>query len=450
MRQGLHLSPRDLRALPAAPPDRAARLESLGRSRFPRADTRAQEQIQVRQPRRRRVHPDLLGRRVPEDGPGSREHLQALQRRGGRRAPPRPGLPAGDGRGDGWGRDAHDQDARRHGAAGGAGQVRHVSPVQLARPARRQDPRRRTRQGPRRPHLVQLHLARRPGPRPPLGARPPGLGLRLQRPALLEADHHGRQEPGGEQAHRFPLVHRVHGAGRQDRGDRARVRAALDQSRLLDPHPAGDRHRSVARHHPADDREGLVRRGVRQDLHRLSAARAARQPAAAQGARGLPGLSHGTRPRRPVDEDPGPDRRAARPTGRLRHLGRDRRPPAGAKPRRRGRGDDGHGPRPGPWGKLRCPPGQRPHRPLLDPVDSLPDPPEGLRPRHGLRHHQLPAADGGTAGRGHRHHGPGGDPPGRGNQPLVPRHRDEPRRLPAADAHRQHRQAGRWLPHLGR
>ncbi len=53
-------------------------------------------------------------------------------------------------------------------------------------------------------------------------------------------------------------------------------------------------------------------------------------------------------------------------------------------------------------------------------------------------------------GRRHRDHQAGGHPPGRGHQPLVPRHRDEPGGLPAAHAHRQHRQAGRGLPHLGR
>ena len=51
---------------------------------------------------------------------------------------------------------------------------------------------------------------------------------------------------------------------------------------------------------------------------------------------------------------------------------------------------------------------------------------------------------------GHRDDQAGLDSSGRRHQPLVPRHRGESRRLSAADAHRQHRQARRGLPRLGR
>jgi hypothetical protein len=45
---------------------------------------------------------------------------------------------------------------------------------------------------------------------------------------------------------------------------------------------------------------------------------------------------------------------------------------------------------------------------------------------------------------------PSFDSSGRRHQPLVPCDRGQPRRLPAAHAHRQHRQARRGLPRLGR
>ena len=240
MRQGLHLPPRALRPLPAAPSDRAQGLEGLGRRRLPRADAGEQgastsstaaatdEFVQITW----EDAFDNIARALDAD-------RHALQRRGGREAPARAGLPAGDGRGDGRRRHAHDQDARRHGPAGRDRQVRHVPPQQLAGAARRASPRRRARGGQGRPQLVELHLARRPGPGPSLGARPAGLRLRLQRPALLASciimDGKNLVENKLPDSHWFI---EMHGARRQDRGHRARVRPALHQGRLLDPDPA--------------------------------------------------------------------------------------------------------------------------------------------------------------------------------------------------------------------
>ncbi len=350
MRQGLHLPPGDLRALPPAPSDRAAGLEGLGRCRLSPARRRAEVEVPFRPARRRRVHPDLLGGGLRQDRRRAGGDRPPLQRRGGQAAAAGAGLPARDGRGDGRRRHPHDQDARRHGPARRARQVRHVPAVQLAGPARRQGAGRGARRGAGRPQLVQLHLARRPGPGPPLGARPADLRLRLQRPALLQAHHHGRQEPGREQADRLALVHRVHGAGRQDRGHRARVRPALDQGRLLDPDPARHRRRPLAGHHPPDDRARLVRRGLRSPLHRFSAPGAARQSAPAARPRGLPRLPLGARSGGPVDEDPGPDRRAARATGRLRDLGRGTKDALAPDPRRDRREDGSERHRAGPGG----------------------------------------------------------------------------------------------------
>ena len=291
VRQGLHLPSRHLRALPPAPSDRAQRLEGLGRCRLSRAHAGEQSADTCSTPAAR-----TSSCRFP--GTDAFDYIakalvaiaRATAARQGKKLLAGAGLSAGNGRGDGRRRHAHDQNARRHGAARRDRQVRHVPPQQLARAARREDPRRRPGGGARRAQLVELHLARRPGAGPSLGARPAGVGVRLQRPALLQAHHHGRQEPGREQDDRLALVHRVHGARRKDRRDRAGVRPALDQGRLLDSDPAADRRRALARRHQADDRQEMVRRSVRQALHRFSAAGPHRQPQAPARARGLPGL----------------------------------------------------------------------------------------------------------------------------------------------------------------
>ena len=82
----------------------------------------------------------------------------------------------------------------------------------------------------------------------------------------------------------------THGAGRQDRGHRPRVRPALHQGRLLDPDPAPDRRRALPRHHAAHDGEEAVRPRVREVVHRLPAPRPHGHPEAPAGPRGVPGL----------------------------------------------------------------------------------------------------------------------------------------------------------------
>src|SRR3990167_6036803 len=82
-------------------------------------------------------------------------------------------------------------------------------------------------------------------------------------------------------------------------------------------------------------------------------------------------------------------------------------------------------------------------------MDALPDTSQRLRSRHGGGEHACAKKSDRTAGTGYRYDEAGGDPPGRGNQPLVPCYRDEPRLLSPPDANRQHRPAWRRLPHLG-
>jgi nitrate reductase alpha subunit len=101
----------------------------------------------------------------------------------------------------------------------------------------------------------------------------------------------------------------------------ARVRAALHQGGLLDPHPSPDRRRPLAGDHPADDRQHMVRRALRQGLHRLPPAGAHRHSEAPAGPRGISRLPHDAVARRPLRENPGAHPRAARHARRLRHLG---------------------------------------------------------------------------------------------------------------------------------
>ncbi|GIU99064.1 MAG: hypothetical protein KatS3mg014_0680 [Actinomycetota bacterium] len=84
------------------------------------------------------------------------------------------------------------------------------------------------------------------------------------------------------------------------------------------------------------------------------------------------------------------------------------------------------------------------------PVRALPAAPAGLRPRYRGRDHARPEGPHRAPGRGHLDALAGRDPRGRGHQPLVPRHRGQPRHAPAAHAHRQHRQAGRRVLFVGR
>ena len=70
------------------------------------------------------------------------------------------------------------------------------------------------------------------------------------------------------------------------------------------------------------------------------------------------------------------------------------------------------------------------------------------QPPH-LTDHERPSRPGRAAGRGPRRPLARGDPRRRGHQPLVPRDRGEPGLPPAADAHREHRETRRRLPTPG-
>ena len=72
-------------------------MEGLGRCGIPRADAGEQGQVLLQPPRRRRVHPDLLGGRLLEHRPRAGRDRAAIQRRGGHQAAARAGLSARDG-----------------------------------------------------------------------------------------------------------------------------------------------------------------------------------------------------------------------------------------------------------------------------------------------------------------------------------------------------------------
>ena len=210
----------------------------------------------------------------------------------------------------------------------------------------------------------------------------------------LEAHHHGRQEPGGEQDSRLPLVHRVHGARRQDRGDRARVRSALDQGRLLDSDPSPDRRRPVARHHAADDREAGSTTSLSSSASPTSRCWCATTTCGVcVPTRSSRTTSSSLDPKDgPIDDDPGLTAGAAREARRLRRLGQEDRngPKAVTRDDVGDRMEGERGYRPALDGKFEVRARRWPRRSRSCPVDSVPDPPEGLRSGHGLRDHAGP------------------------------------------------------------
>lgn len=252
----------------------------MGRRRLPVAvgQPGAALEVPLRQARRRRLGARLVGRGLRLHRPRPHRDCRDLQRRRGPAPPCRQGrLPRGDARALGGGRGPNHEvrvvaaDPRRR------RQVQPLPLLQLPRPPRRQGARRRPRGGPRGVGVVRVHLARGPGTRDPVRDRVADQRGRLQRPAQLQADRDGRQEPRREQAVRVALHARDRGAGRQARHDRARVQPPSDQVGLLDPRAGWPvRHRADARHRQGDHRPSGLRRRLPPELHRHAAARAPR------------------------------------------------------------------------------------------------------------------------------------------------------------------------------
>ena len=285
MPQGDDAPPPGVRAVPPAPPDGPSGLEGVGRRRLPLPHPRAPGPLPVHLPRHRHVRPGELGGGLPVRGRRAPRHRPALQRRGGEAAAPRGGLRARDGGRHGRGRHPDHEVPGRDGAPRGPRQVRDVPVLEPDGAPRPPRPGGAARGGPRRPELVELHLARRPGPRLPLRPRAPGLRRGLQRAPERPAAHPGRQEPGGEQDAREPLLHRAHGAGRQDRRGHPRVQPARHQGRLLDSLPPWPRrYRHLPRHCAHPHGAQPLRRRFRQTVYRSSAPHPHRHPQAARPA----------------------------------------------------------------------------------------------------------------------------------------------------------------------
>ena len=168
---------------------------------------------------------------------------------------------------------------------------------------------------------------------------------------------------------------------------------------------------------------------------------------------GLPGLHSPAWPRTaPSFQIQGLTAGAVRAIGRLRGLRRGQQRAGRHHPRRCGRGAWRQAASTRSWigrARSRLVDGERGRG--ADPVGDVPRAPAGLRPGHGGGDHPRPEGADRAAGERHRHaRARSAHPHRRGHQPLVPRHAGEPGAVPAADAHRQHRQAGRRLLHLGR
>ena len=151
-----------------------------------------------------------------------------------------------------------------------------------------------------------------------------------------------------------------------------------------------DRRGAVPRRHAADDRQEAVRRGVRQAVHRLPAARPHRQRSSGCAPHEVfAELQDDARRRRPVDEDPGPHRRAARASSATTSCGTRRRTRPRAVTRDDVGDDDGEERastrRSRARFQVKLADGKTVE--VRDAVDALPGPPEGLRPRHGRRDH---------------------------------------------------------------
>jgi nitrate reductase / nitrite oxidoreductase, alpha subunit len=294
-----------------------------------------------------------------------------------------------------------------------------------------------------RAQLVQLHLARRPGARPSVGARAAGLRVRFQRSAfskLIIMNGKNLVENKITDSHWFIEC--------MERGAKIVViapeyGAALDQGRLLDSGPAGHRRGALAgRHRLMIDRKWYDVAFVKQftdfpllvrtdNLKRLRAHEVFPNYQSTLPADGPAGRCRAS----PT---------SSTPARRFRRLGRQvqrpRRSPAtgGQKLSSRASTPSSIG-----TGKVkladgsesRWPRSGRSTRRISRTTTSTPWP-KSPAPKELIE--QL-AQDIAPSSRL--------DPPGRRHQPLVPRHRGQPRRLSAADADRQHRQAGRRLPH---
>ena len=131
----------------------------------------------------------------------------------------------------------------------------------------------------------------------PVGARPADLGLRFQRPQVIEADHHGRQEPGREQDSRLALVHRD-------------AWSAARKSSSSRPNTERPRPRRTTGFRSAQQTDAalwlgitrlmienkVVRREFHQAVHRFPPPGSDGQPPATSGARSRPGLQDAALP----------------------------------------------------------------------------------------------------------------------------------------------------------
>ena len=244
--------------------------------------------------------------------------------------------------------------------------------------------------------------------------------------------HHEREEPGREQDDRLPLVHRVHGARRARSSSIApEYGAAVHQGRLLDPvRPATDAALLLGVTRLMMDNQWYDADFVKQftDFPLLVRTDTLKR---LRAARGLPRLPADAARDGAELQGPGPDRRAARQARRLRGLGRDSQvAPRRHHPRRRRReaGRSGHRPDLEWTGKVTTGRRQRGRgaRPLWS---AVPGPPR--RTTTWTRVAEITGApkdlieqlaqDIATIK-------PCCHPSGRGHQPLVPRHRCQPRR----------------------
>jgi hypothetical protein len=228
-------------------PHRPPRLETLGRRRLPHPHPGGQGEVQVRHARHRQIRPHLVGRRLRLHRRATKAIATRYSGEAGAKLLESQGYPREMIEDMGG---AGTRTIKMRGGMGLLGVLGKYGMYRLCNSLALLDVQRARgqaggRQG--RPNLVELHLARRSGTRPSLGAWLAELRDGLQRPPEFQADHHERQEPRGEQDGRRPLVRRSHGARLQDRGDRPGIRRAVDQGRLLDSRPPIHRRRAVAR-----------------------------------------------------------------------------------------------------------------------------------------------------------------------------------------------------------
>ncbi len=145
---------------------------------------------------------------------------------------------------------------------------------QHAGAARRARSRRRPHAGEGGPQLVELHVARRPGARPPVRPRPPEL--RMSTSTICATAKLLIQVGKNLVENKMPESHFLHdaaGTRRQDRDDLPGVQPAGNEVRLLDAGAARSlRHVDLPRHRAHPHGREQVRRRLRQAVHRPAAA----------------------------------------------------------------------------------------------------------------------------------------------------------------------------------